>query len=91
MTVDALRAAYERFDASINQGIVDPTPIIDELKALGPVIRSTGSTFGSWTLPHVFSIPDDMPSAMVLSYDAVAECLRDAERFRHQMYPDVGG
>ena len=91
MTQTPLDTAYERFEATINQGIEDPGPIIAELRSAGPLVRSRGPKFGSWTLPSIFPIPDEMESAMVLSYDAVTECLRNAELFQHRLYPDVGG
>jgi cytochrome P450 len=89
---DATSRAYRAFDTALNQGIRDGGAIMVELAAAGKVAWATGSTpFGDWMLPSVFKLPDDLPLAMVFSYDAVTTCLRDAETFKHKMYPDIGG
>jgi cytochrome P450 len=87
-----IQEAYERFDVGINQGIRDGAAIMNQLRAAGRVLRASGSTpFGDWTLPGIFQVPPEMDLTMVFSYDAVTTCLREAEIFKHKMYPDVGG
>jgi len=88
---DAIERAYRAFDAALNQGIRDGHQFMTRLASFGKVLRGKGNELGGWTLPTVFKLPDDMDTAMVFSYDAVTQCLRDAETFKHKMYPDVGG
>ncbi|WP_111510834.1 cytochrome P450 [Mycobacterium kyogaense] len=88
---DAIERAYTAFDTAINQGIVDGHAMMTQLAAQGTVLRGRGNEIGGWTLPTIFKLPSDMDTRMVLSYDLVTQCLRDAETFKHKMYPDVGG
>lgn len=88
----AIERAFRAFDVALNQGIRDGYQRMSHLASLGPVLRGKGNEpLGGWTLPAVFKVPDGMDVAMVFSYDAVTQCLRDAQTFKHKMYPDVGG
>jgi cytochrome P450 len=88
----AIARAYRAFDTALNQGIEDGHQRMTHLASLGKVLRGKGNDpIGGWTLPTIFKVPAEMDLAMVFSYDAVTQCLRDAETFKHKMYPDVGG
>ncbi|CDO30845.1 cytochrome P450 [Mycolicibacterium porcinum] len=88
---DAIGRAYRAFDMALNQGVADGHAMMSKLASNGKVLRGRGNDIGGWTLPTIFKLPDEMEISMVFSYDAVTQCLRDAETFKHKMYPDVGG
>ncbi len=85
-----LDKAYDEFERVTNAGgTVQVLPLLQELRALGPVVFGTGCRFGRLEIPPVFKI-DGLRSALVMDYDGVTQVLR-SDDFRHAFYPMFGG